>query len=72
MKPAFPLRILTDEGVEEIISSEDELTTSLEWFDSARSDGSVRVVDALDRPVVLRIEAMKIKVMEVRENLGGV
>ncbi len=72
MKPVFPLCIRTEEGVEEVVNSEEELATSLEWFDSTKSDGSVVITDALGRPVVLRIDAMEITVLEVGEDPGRV
>lgn len=67
MRPTFPLRIRAVGGREEVVANEEELARSLEWFDSTQSDGTVSVIDAHGRPVVLLIEALKIKVLEVHE-----
>ena len=68
MKPQFPLRILSRDGTEEHAESRDELVQTLEWFDSEDGDASVQVVDALGRPVLVRIEALQLKALRLKVN----
>lgn len=64
----FPLRILSEGHADELVIDEIELVTALEWFDSERdpNDQSIRVVDALGRPVSVRAEALVVKRLEVK------
>lgn len=67
MKPRYPLQVHSLGEPPEVVATEEDLVTTLEWFDSSLGDTSVRVTDALGRPVILRIEAMVVKVCEVAE-----
>lgn len=55
MPPEFPLRIITDEGECEVISSPDELIRTVDSIDSTDPRGQVWVRDALDRTVRLKM-----------------
>ena len=67
--PRFPLRITSSDGEEEVAKNHDELAVALEWFDSDRSDGTVQVVDADGRLVRVRVEALRVEVLELRSGL---
>jgi len=67
-RPQFPLRIWyydppgTLERTE-VVENETELACELEDYDSSDGDDTVRITDALGRPVTLRIKATRITVL---------
>jgi hypothetical protein len=69
-RPQFPLRIQyydppgTLERTE-VVVNETELACELEYFDSSDGDDTVRITDALGRPVTLSIEATRITAFRV-------
>jgi ABC-type Fe3+-hydroxamate transport system substrate-binding protein len=63
--PEYPLHIWTCDEPEELVHTEVELATSLEWFDSTDGDETVRVTDARGRPVTVKIEATRVEVLKV-------
>ena len=65
MTPEFPLRIITDDGDCEIISSPDDLVTQVDSIDSTDPRNRVWVRDALDRTVLVRMRGGFIEVLEV-------
>ena len=68
--PTFPLEIWwydpsgTLESTE-VVDNETELACQLEWFNSFSSDGTIRVTDALGRPVTVVIENTNIQLLKV-------
>jgi hypothetical protein len=66
-RPQFPLRIWYDDPQErtEIVENETELACELEDFDSSDGDETVRVTDALGRPVTLSMKATRITTFRV-------
>jgi hypothetical protein len=66
MTPEFPLRIITDEGECEVITSPDDLIQRVDSLDSTDPRGRVWVRDALDRTVLLRMRGGMIEVLAIR------
>jgi hypothetical protein len=67
MSPEFPLRIITDDGECEIVTSPEELIRSIESLDSTDPKGRVWVRDAYDRTVLVRMRDGFIEVLRLAE-----
>lgn len=66
MQPRFPVFVLSVDGDDWMLDTPEELANYLEWFDSEDGDESVVVVDWDGRPLVVQIEGLKVKRLEVR------
>lgn len=66
-QPVFPLHLRIESEPEELLFNLEEVSTSLEWFDSEDDDKSIVVVDDTEQPVRLKIEALKVLICEVKE-----
>lgn len=65
MMPQFPLKAIFDDGDVWILETPEEVAQNLEWFDSEDGDTSVVVIDARERPVSVKVEALEIKRLEL-------
>ncbi len=65
MEPTFPLKVVWGDGRRELFENRDDVAFNLEWFDTDDADDGTIVVDAEDRPVRLRVEALTILRLEV-------
>ncbi|HEX7706444.1 MAG TPA: hypothetical protein VF701_08310 [Thermoanaerobaculia bacterium] len=65
MAPEFPIRIITDDGECEVITSPEELISSIDSVDSTDVGSHVWIRDALDRTVRLRMRGGVVEVLEV-------
>jgi hypothetical protein len=70
MAPEFPIRIITDDGECEVITSPDDLISSVDSLDSTDGASHVWIRDALDRTVRLRMRGGVIEVLEVDSPIG--
>jgi hypothetical protein len=65
MSPEVPLRIITDDGTVEVVSSPDDLMTHLDSVDSTDPRNRVWVRDAWDRTVKIRVRGGMVEVFEL-------
>jgi hypothetical protein len=66
VQPKFPLHVkFLEDGDEWTLESVDELTSSLEWFDSDDPDERATVRDAQGRPVRVKVAALKLQLLEL-------
>ncbi len=65
MAPEFPIRIITDDGECEVVSSPEELMTRVDSLDSTDPGGRVWVRDAYDRTVRIRMRGGNVELLEV-------
>ena len=66
MRPAFPLRVrFRENGDEWSLDSEDEVAENLEWFNSADASENAQVWDANGRRVRIKVEALRVLVLEL-------
>jgi hypothetical protein len=63
--PEFPLRIIFDDGVTEVIEKPEELIEKLDTIDSTDPRNGVWVRDAQDRSVRIRMSGGEVEVLEV-------
>ena len=67
IKPKYPITVLfSEESKVETYNSELELVTSLEWFDSSDPEWQVKVIDKTGASLVLKVEALKILMLEYK------
>ncbi|HAC14393.1 MAG TPA: hypothetical protein DCE78_00390 [Bacteroidetes bacterium] len=67
MKPKLPLHVMFEDGDHWILYNDDEIASSLEWYDSNDEDDTTKVIDDLGRPVKLKIEALIIIYCELEK-----
>lgn len=65
MPPTYPLTVIHEDGERWVLHTPTEVAGTVEWYDSADDDDSMRVVDAEGRPVRLKVEALQIITCEV-------
>lgn len=65
MAPEFPIRIITDDGECEVVSSPEELMAGVDSLDSTDPVGRVWVRDAYDRTVRIRVRGGIVEVLEL-------
>jgi hypothetical protein len=65
MPPEFPIRVITDDGVCEVLDSPEELMAHVDSIDSTDPEARVWVRDALDRTVRLRMRGGFVELLEV-------
>ena len=65
MSPEFPIRIITDEGVCEVIDSPEELITRVDSIDSTDPTSRIWIRDLLDRTVRLRMRGGIVELLEL-------
>ena len=64
--PSFPISVVFHEDGEEwILSSQSELESNLEWFDSRDSEERVSVTDSKGRKVVVVVEKLELKLCQL-------
>lgn len=67
-KPVFPIKVFfKEDGDEWILDNEDEIASSLEWFNSEDPEENTIVTDKNGNPVKLVIEKLEIKQLELKE-----
>ena len=65
-KPEYPLTVyFEDTGETCSYENEEEIVTSLEWFDSEDKKDKVNVTDSRGRLVRLKIERLEIVILEL-------
>lgn len=64
--PVYPLRVVFGDGDEWQLDNQDEVACNLEWFDSSDPDEDAEVLDALNRPVVLKVERLEVKLLKLQ------
>ena len=64
MSPEFPIRIITDDGECEVISSPEELMGRVDSLDSTDPGARVWVRDAYDRTVRIRMRGGIVELLE--------
>lgn len=65
-EPAFPLTVIFPDGERQTVDSVNDAECNLEWLDTEDEDEPVTVFDRLDRPVRLKIEALKVVRCELK------
>jgi hypothetical protein len=61
LQAEFPIMVTFHEGGDEwVLDSIDEVACSLEWFDSDDPDENASVIDGKDRPVRIKVEALRV------------
>ena len=68
LQPMFPLLVLSIDNDDWLLRTPEEVANNLEWFDSEDGDESVVVVDWEGRPVSVKVEALEIKRLELKEH----
>jgi hypothetical protein len=63
--PEFPLRIIFDDGVTEVIETPEDLVEKIDSIDSTDPRNGVWVRDALDRSVHMRVSGGVVEMLEV-------
>ena len=64
MKPEFPIYAIHSNGEKEIMETTEEIEMELEWFDTSDND-SIMIYDNQNRPVHLKVEALKLLIFEL-------
>ena len=63
--PEYPISIIYTDNTENIVLENDmDIITHLEWFDSEDPEYCAQVVDAKNKTVYLKVEALEIKVLK--------
>ncbi len=65
-EPVFPLTVVFADGKTETVESVNDAECNLEWLDTEDEDEPVTVLDRLDRPVHLKIEALRMLRCELK------
>jgi hypothetical protein len=67
MLPEYPIKIVFEEFEETwVLKNEEELTSSLEWFDSDSTEEPAIVTDSRGRDVKMKVENLKLLVFELK------
>ena len=63
--PEYPISIVYADDTESVVLANDmEVMTHLEWFDSEDSEYFAQVIDAKNKAVCLKVEALEIIVLK--------
>lgn len=65
MKPEFPLHVIFADGTEYVLETEEEIATSLEYFDTEDGDTSASVFDNQKRKVRLKVERLEVLICDL-------
>lgn len=66
-QPLFPLTIIFADGERQNVDSVTEAECNLEWLDTEDDDEPITVLDRLGRPVHLKVEALKVLRLELKD-----
>ena len=66
-QPLFPLSVIFADGERQSVDSVTDAERNLEWLDTEDDDEPITVLDRLGRPVHLKIEALEIVRMELKD-----
>jgi hypothetical protein len=66
VQPEWPIHVKYADGEELVLDTSEEAETGLEWFDSEDGDATATVSDDEGRPVHLVVEALKLKICELK------
>lgn len=67
MLPEYPIKIDFEYGETWVLKNEEELATSLEWFDSDSEEEPTVITDNQGRAVKLKVDNLKLVLFELKE-----
>lgn len=66
-QPLFPLTVTFADGEKQSVDSITDAEHNMEWLDTEDDDEPITVLDRLGRPVRLKIEALNIVRLELKD-----
>lgn len=68
-RPEYPIKVVfKEDGETWILNNEEELATSLEWFDSESPTENAMAIDNQGRAIRIKVEKLELVTFELKES----